>query len=368
MRRVLVALAIVVGVAGTATAHQSSIKYADITVDGSTAQVKLTIAPTDVTQPLGQADTATPTVADVLAPATVDRVTAFVASWVTLRDPSGAPCSITSPRAGPDPDAKFVDITYTAVCHVEITKLTLDFTRFFALDQRHEAIVSVHARGEQVEPMVVRSSEPVLEVTPGQATSLLGWIRHGMDHIYGGLDHIAFVLSLLLVVVLTRTSEGWQVRTPVAALRSTALVITAFTVGHSISLILASLGYISLPSRFVESVIAGSIVYTAVEDVIRPDVTWRFVLTFCFGLIHGLGFASVLADLLPKEQVLLPLVTFNVGVEIGQLTIVLAAIPVCWGIARLVGAQRYRRYVLPALALPLVVVGLRWLVERAFDM
>jgi len=364
MRHALVALAFVVGMAGTARAHQSSIKYADITVDGTTAQVKLTIAPTDVTQPLGQADAARPTMAEALAPATIDHVTAFVASWVALRDPSGALCAIVSPHAGPDPDAKFLDVTFTAVCRVEITKLTLDFTRFFALDQRHEAIVSVHARGEQVEPTVVRSSDPVIEVTPGQATSLLGWVRHGMDHIYGGLDHIAFVLSLLLVVVLTRTQEGWKLRTPLAALRSTALVITAFTIAHSISLILASLGYISLPSRFVESMIAASIVYTAVEDVVRPDVKWRFVLTFCFGLIHGLGFASVLADLLPKEQVLIPLLTFNVGVEIGQLTIVIVAIPVFWAIARLIGAERYRRYVLPALALPLVIVGLRWLIER----
>ena len=368
MRSLLIALVLVLAWTATAAAHQSSIKYADVTVDGASAAVRVTIAPTDVTQPLGQPDAARPTMEEALAPATLEHVTAFVASWIALRDPRGDTCAISALHAGPAPDPKFIDVSYTATCKAALATLTLDFTRFFALDQRHEAIVSVHARGEQVEPTVVRISDPVLTITPGQATSLLGWIRHGMDHIYGGLDHIAFVLSLLLVVVITRTGDTWQLRSPLAALRSTALVITAFTIAHSISLILASLGYISLPSRFVESMIAASIVYTAIEDVVKPDVRWRFVLTFCFGLIHGLGFASVLADLLPAEQVLIPLLTFNVGVELGQLSIVLVAIPVFWLIARLVGAPRYRRYVLPAMAVPLVVVGGRWLIERVFDM
>lgn len=151
------------------------------------------------------------------------------------------------------------------------------------------------------------------------------------------------------------------------AIKSTAVIITAFTIAHSASLIAASLGYVSLPSRFVESMIAASIVYTALEDIIRPDVRWRYALTFGFGLIHGLGFASVLAELLPKEQVIVPLLTFNVGVEIGQLSIVLVAIPILWGIARLVGAERYRRIVLPVAAVPLVLIGLKWLIERVFE-
>lgn len=366
--RIALALVLLAGLAGVAHAHQSSIKYADVTVDGPRAQVRVTIAPTDVTQPLGLPETAQPTVAEALAPATLDRVTAFVASWVALRTPDGGGCAATGLRAAADADGKFVDVTWDATCARTIDRLVLDFSRFFALDQRHEAIVSVHAPGEQVEPTVVRISDPILTVTPGEATSLLGWIRHGMDHIYGGLDHIAFVLTLLLVVVIERRqTREWRVRSPLEAIKKTAIIITAFTIAHSASLITASLGYISLPSRFVESMIAASIVYTAVEDIIRPDVRWRYALTFAFGLIHGLGFASVLAELLPKDQVIVPLVTFNIGVELGQLSIVLVVIPLLWALARLVGAERYRRIVLPVAAVPLGLVGIKWLIERVFE-
>ena len=365
--RIVLAIAILAALVAPARAHQSSIKYTDIVVEGPRASVRVTISPPDVTQPLGLAETERPTVDQALAPATLDKVTAFVASWMALRLPDGRACTITALRAAPDADRQFIDVTWDATCPAAIDQLVLDFTHFFVVDQRHEAIVSVHAPGHGVEPTVVRSSDPVVAFTPGQATSLLGWIRHGMDHIYGGLDHIFFVIALLLVVAIQRVGGEWKLRSPWMALKSTAAIITAFTIAHSASLIAASLGYISLPSRFVESMIAASIVYTAVEDIVRPDVRWRYALTFAFGLIHGLGFATMLAALLPKDQVVVPLLTFNLGVEIGQLTIVLVAIPLLWGLARLVGPSRYRRWVVPVAAVPLILVGIKWLIERVFD-
>ena len=178
----------------------------------------------------------------------------------------------------------------------------------------------------------------------GAHPSLLGWIGVGMDHIYDGRDHISFVLVLLLVVMLVRTGETWDTRRILPTLKSTATVITAFTVAHSISLIAASLGWLDLPSRMVESLIALSIAYTAAENIVHPDVRWRFVLTFGFGLIHGLGFASVLSELLPPKDVIVPLLCFNVGVELGQLTIVAVALPVFYLLARVIGAWRYREH------------------------
>jgi hypothetical protein len=356
--RWLFALALIL-VSSTAHAHQSSIKYTDVTLDGPRAKVAVTIAPGDVTEPLGLPNDATPSVAEALVPAAAT----YVASWVNVALPSGEPCPAGLATAAPDPDGKFVVVTWEATCSAATDALALDFTRFFAVDARHEAILSVHAPGERVTPSVVRASQPRVVIAPG-STSLLGWIRHGMDHIYGGLDHLAFVLALLLVVVIERAGGAWRVRRPAAALRSTAVIITAFTIAHSFSLIAASLGWFRLPSRFVESLIAVSIIYTAMENVVWPDVWWRFGLTFGFGLIHGLGFASVLEDLLPRTSVIVPLVTFNVGVEIGQLSIVLLALPVFWGIARLIGADAYRRWALPGFGLPLVILGGIWLLER----
>jgi len=113
-------------------------------------------------------------------------------------------------------------------------------------------------------------------------------------------------------------------------------------------------------------VIAASILYTAIENVVSPDARHRFAMTFGFGLVHGLGFASVLDELLPPTHVIVPLLSFNVGVEIGQLTIVAVALPVFWALARALGADRYRRIVLAVAATPLVLVSIKWLIERVF--
>jgi hypothetical protein len=110
--------------------------------------------------------------------------------------------------------------------------------------------------------------------------------------------------------------------------------------------------------------IALSISYTAIEDIAKPDVRWRFVLTFAFGLVHGLGFAATLANLLPPRDVVVPLLCFNIGVEVGQLTIVLGVLPILYLLGRVLGAERYRRYVLPMIAGTIAAIGLAMFVQR----
>lgn len=339
--------------ARTAAAHQTSVKYVDVTVEEGRAQITVKVAPGDVTEPLGLAADAKPSVGDAVAAAAV---APYVAHWITTTS-YGRACTPDVPRA--HADEKFVAVTWTAACPGVPTEL--DFHAFFAVDTRHVAIVHVAPAGNDA---IVRADAPqlVLRAKP----SLLAWVHEGMDHIYTGRDHISFVLALLLVVMLVRRPD-WQVRPPVQTLRSTATVITAFTIAHSVSLIAASLGWIHLPSRFVESMIALSIAYTAVENVVRPDVPWRFYLTFGFGLVHGLGFASTLAVLLPPSGVIVPLLCFNLGVEIGQLTIVLVALPVFFVLAKLLGAGVYRRTLMPVISVGIFVLGSIWIVERVLQ-
>lgn len=121
---------------------------------------------------------------------------------------------------------------------------------------------------------IVRAASPRITLRAGHSPSLLAWVRTGMDHIYGGIDHVLFVLSLLLVVMLDRGMGSWHVRAFLPTLRSTALVVTAFTIAHSLPLIVAALGLVSLPAQLVETVIALSIAYTAAEDVANPAVRW----------------------------------------------------------------------------------------------
>jgi hypothetical protein len=356
------ALAALAAAAGPAGAHQTSVKYVDVTVEGRRATVALTVAPGDVTEPLGLAPDARPAAAEAAVPA----VAAYVAGWLAIGSDPGAPCPAGPPAAIVDADARFVVVRWQVACAADLARIALDFRAFFAVDARHEAIVTVHAPDTRGEAVAVRATDPVLRVQAGEAIGLAGWIAAGIDHIWEGRDHVSFVIALLLVVMLVRRGDGWDVRPPVATLRRTATIVTAFTVAHSLSLIAASLGWVRLPGRLVESLIAVSILYTAIENLVRPDVRWRFALTFGFGLVHGLGFASVLAVLLPPDHVIAPLLGFNLGVEIGQLVIVATALPLVWLAARELGAERYRRGAMPVLSVALAALAIKWLIERAF--
>ena len=179
---------------------------------------------------------------------------------------------------------------------------------------------------------------------------LLAYLELGFTHIVPkGLDHILFVLGLFLL------STRW---------RPLLLQVTAFTIAHSVTLALAMQGVVSLPSRLVETVIALSITWVAVENIattrLRP---WRVGLVFGFGLLHGLGFAGVLGELgMPEGDFLAALLSFNLGVELGQLAVVLAAFAAT---ARFRNLRGYRRFVvIPSSAL-IALAGCWWAVTRA---
>ena len=188
-------------------------------------------------------------------------------------------------------------------------------------------------------------------VVPRSRLSLMGlYLRLGFTHILPlGLDHILFVLGLFLL------SLHWR---PLLA------QTTAFTLAHSITLGLSMLGVVSLPPRIVESAIALSIVYVAVENVVTGHLSsWRVALVFGFGLIHGMGFAGVLKEFgLPRHEFFPALVSFNLGVEAGQLSVVLGAYLLLGWWA---GPKPWyrRRVVIPA-SLLIAAVGLYWTVQR----
>jgi hypothetical protein len=360
--RFALALVVLAVLAAPAAAHQSSIKYVDVTVDGADAAVAITVAPGDLVEPMHLPADATPTAAQAAAAP----IAPYVAGWLALALGDGRACPAAVAHASPDLDGRFVVVAWRATCPAAIDALALDFHGFFAVDARHEAILTVHAAGDDAEPAIVRATEPVITMRAGETQSLLAWVRLGMHHIYSGRDHISFVLALLLVVMLAH-GTGWTTRSPLDTAKRTATIVTAFTIAHSLSLIAASLGWVSLPGRFVESAIAASIVYTAIENMIAPATRWRYALAFGFGLVHGMGFASALEALLPPTHVIAPLLGFNLGVELGQLTIVLVALPLFYLAARGLGAARYRRVLLPILSSLILVFGLNWLIARAFQ-
>ncbi len=175
------------------------------------------------------------------------------------------------------------------------------------------------------------------------------YLALGYTHILPkGLDHILFVLGLFLLSVKVR---------PIL------VQVTTFTVAHSITLALTMYGLVSLPSRIVEPLIALSIAYVAIENLVTDQIKpWRIALVFAFGLLHGMGFAGVLSGLgLPRAEFLTALLSFNLGVEAGQLTVIaIAALCVFWYRHR---AWYHQRVVVPA-SLAIAGVGIYWMVVR----
>lgn len=186
---------------------------------------------------------------------------------------------------------------------------------------------------------------------PPRQSVFLTYLTLGLTHIVPkGVDHILFVLGLFLL------SVRW---------RPLLYQITAFTVAHSVTLALSMQGTVSLPSRFVETVIALSISWVAIENIATSRLQpWRVGLVFGFGLLHGLGFAGVLSELgMPDTRFIEALLAFNLGVEVGQLAVVLAAFAATARFRHLAG---YRRYVVIPCSAAIAATGCWWAVTRAF--
>jgi hypothetical protein len=204
----------------------------------------------------------------------------------------------------------------------------------------------------------------------GQASRLAQFVQYlweGVWHIWIGFDHILFLLALLLPAVLVHEARRWRgVDDFGTALREVLWVVTAFTAAHSITLTLAALRLVELPSRVVESAIAASVVLAALNNLMPVVERRRWIVAFAFGLIHGFGFASVLAELgLPQETLVLSLLGFNLGVEAGQLAIVAAFLPLAFWLRN---TRVYRRGVFVGGSLLTLALALVWLLERLFDL
>lgn len=180
-------------------------------------------------------------------------------------------------------------------------------------------------------------------------SSFTAFLKLGIEHILTGYDHLAFLLALLLVG---------------SSFRSSAKLISSFTAAHSLTLALATFGVMQIPSRIVEPLIAASIVYVGVENLLRGNRSNRWLLTFGFGLVHGLGFASVLRDLgiAQTGNALVPLLSFNIGVELGQLAIASLFIPIVWNLKK---SPKFELRYVPACSAAIAAVGICWLIQRA---
>lgn len=265
-------------------------------------------------------------------------------------------------------DGGYEVLLFTAECPAPPKTLELNYSLFAELDPQHKGLLNLQYQGI-TRTAIFGVGQPLqrFELTsPNPWRQFLGFVREGIWHIWIGFDHILFLLALLLPAVLWRKTGQWvAVADFRGAFWNVLKIVTAFTVAHSITLSLAALSIIQLPTRLVESTIAASIVIGAANNI-RPVIHTRlWMVAFVFGLIHGFGFASVLADLhLPQEALLRSLVGFNIGVEFGQLAIVALFLPLAF---LLRGTHLYQRYTLGMGSLAIAVLAAIWMTERLFE-
>ena len=263
-------------------------------------------------------------------------------------------------------DGSYLWLPITADCGGAFRRLSIDYTLLDAVDPSHRGLLTLFANGA-AQTAVLGGGAGTRQFELNDISSwsaFVEYLRAGIWHIWSGIDHLLFLLSLLLPAVLVRRQNRWEA-VPIAgpAFLNIVKVVTAFTLAHSITLSLAAFEVIRLPSRITESVIAASIIIAALNNVFPRVTEGRWRIAFAFGLLHGFGFASVLAEMgLPKGARLISLLAFNVGVEAGQLVVVLAVMPLAYFLR---ATKFYRRGIMPWGSSAIACLALFWFVQRA---
>ena len=262
--------------------------------------------------------------------------------------------------------------TFYAVLGVKLDRFGSDFlityTLFHDVDPLHRGLFRFDLPSQTL-TTIFSPREPTHRFTlsaPQPTADFARFVREGVWHIWIGFDHILFLIALLLPSVLKRESGQWlPLESPRVALLNVIKVVTAFTIAHSITPTLATLQWLTLPGRLVESVIALSVALAALNNIkaIFPERLW--LVAFAFGLVHGFGFAGVLRELgLQGASLAWILFGFNLGVELGQLVIVLAFVPIAFALRQ---TNFYRRYILYGGSTLTAAIALIWFCERATD-
>jgi len=335
-----------------AQAHAVAKNFIQLQVEGNTVHGQWTISLDDLAQTAKLAN----------------RDPAFLQSFALEHLPisaDGKPCTLT-----PDVPQERPDLAFIATCPAPVSKLTVDYGPFLKLDPLYATLISVSEGDSTYSGRLSARKPSIIFVagTIGQWQEFKEYLHEGMWHIWLGYDHILFLTSLLLsAAFILGKDHTWQPRDGFTGTFIQVLkIVTAFTVAHSITLSLVMFDIIALPSRFVESCIALSIAIAAANNL-RPVLHKKlWLLTFCFGLIHGMGFASALKELgLPDNARWVALAAFNLGVEIGQVSIVAVVLPFIYAMRRSV---TYRRFVFPIISALIIAIALIWFTQRAFNL
>jgi hydrogenase/urease accessory protein HupE len=341
----------------SAFAHDPGLSAAEVRLDGNKAVARLTFARGDI---------------EIVAPMDADRdgrVTQLEFEVVEGRLESLAKESFALSVDGEEasPSAVAVGLDESGAVHFELeftlpqgAKLSLRSLLIGKLPRGHRQFLALRdVKGDSLGQRTLDASNnsfecdlAALSISQTRPHAFWGFIPLGVEHILLGFDHLAFLFALLIAG---------------GTLREAVKIITSFTVAHSITLSLATLDAVAIPASVVEPLIAASIIYVGLENVWRREIKRRWILTFAFGLVHGFGFASALRELgvgVGVEAVA-PLLSFNLGVEIGQIAVAALVLPLTWKLRQ--RPQFVIRYV-PACSILIALAGGYWLWDRIWGL
>jgi hypothetical protein len=279
----------------------------------------------------------------------IERIFAAVGPHFAVHS-SGIPIQTTVERYQlADETAVRLDLLYRFAS--DVTTIDITSTLHTITQPNHRHLMSVTS-GRFTHEAILDLGRPsaTFDTTGGGSylRTLGSFLRLGVEHIFTGYDHLAFLVGLLVAT---------------ASFRSLIKIVTSFTVAHSITLALATFDAVVLPTRVTESLIALSIAYVAAENLLLSRAIERYRITFLFGLVHGFGFSTILRQMqLPRRNLALSLFSFNVGVELGQLLFVAIVFPMMMYLA----ASAWQNRVRSAVSSAIVCLSVYWFVQRAF--
>lgn len=352
-------LLILLGICRPAEAHQINLVTVRVALTAArTVDVELGLKGSDVDRLIGTKiyDARQ----DAVDPSAVDAARAAILAYLDKHlgvTAGGTPCSPGNAAILPDGDGIVARNSFA--CANAAGDIVYRSDVLIERDAAARQVVLVRNGRSEIQALLDAGNTTVtLSAAPPPLWSTMQrYLLTGIEHIFLGYDHIAFLVAVML----------WA-RKPIPVIK----IVSAFTVAHSITLSLAALDLVVIPSRIVESAIAASIVFVAVENFFSRDIDRRWRIAFLFGLVHGFGFASVLREIgLPPKAIVPALAAFNIGVEIGQVAIVAIVLPVLGLLDRFTAADRSEpvraaRVVYAASAV-ISLLGFYWLLARVFE-
>lgn len=358
---------------GDAMAHSSSNSYLTLSQRGGALTLRADVHLRDVDWALDLDSNRDGQVTWGEVQARSNEVNTWLAQGLGLRT-QGKNClgGAADMQASQHADGTYLSALWSLDCldsdDVDSASLSLHYSLIFARDNLHRGLLKVDFPNFQ-STTLLSPDRPEALVTQAESRveRVLGrYILEGVWHIWIGIDHIVFLLSLLVLAPLQSSRQRithWTAAVEVRpVLMDVLAVVTAFTLAHSITLGLTITGWLTPPADLVEPAIALSVVLAALNNLLGFSALKRWRLAFVFGLVHGFGFASVLLDLgLPASALLAALGGFNIGVELGQLAIVGAFLPLAWWMRH---TRFYRWVVVAGGSAAIVVLGVFWTLER----